>query len=75
MPRTRILRVPSPCLVVMVGLNAAVAFVHITLVGGRSPDPALFAVGSALLGLSVLFALALTVVLGAFFNSRGAYWY
>jgi hypothetical protein len=32
----------------------------------------LFAAASALLGLNVLFALALTLMLGAFLNSRGA---
>src|SRR5262245_2920410 len=60
------------CLVTMVGLNAVVGYLHITLVGGHAPDAGSFVMGSALLALAVLFALALTVMLGAFFNSRGA---
>jgi ABC-2 type transport system permease protein len=58
-------------LLTMVGLQSAIAYVHIGLAGGRLPDAAPFAVASALLGLNVLFALALTLVLGAFLNSRG----
>jgi ABC-2 type transport system permease protein len=59
-------------LIAMVGLQSAIAYVHIGAVGGRLPDAGLFAGGSALLALSVVFALALTVMLGAFFSSRGA---
>jgi ABC-2 type transport system permease protein len=59
-------------LITMVGLQSAIAYVHIGAVAGRLPDAGLFAAGSVLLALSVLFALAMTVMLGAFLDSRGA---
>ena len=45
---------------------------HIGVVSGHWPDPALFAAGAALATVYVLFALALTLMLSAFCNSRGA---
>jgi ABC-2 type transport system permease protein len=59
-------------LVTMIALQSAIAYVHIGVAAGRLPDAGPFVVASALLGLAMLFAIALTVMLGAFFNSRGA---
>ena len=60
------------CAVIVVGLQAAVAYFQIGAVTGRCLDPTLFAAGAALIGLNVLFALSLTLMLGAFLNLRGA---
>jgi ABC-2 type transport system permease protein len=59
-------------LVTMIALQSAIAYLHIGIVAGRLPEAGPFVVASALLGLAMLFAIALTVMLGAFFNSRGA---
>lgn len=56
----------------VVTLQSAVAYVHIGVVSGTWPDPALFVTGSALVTLYVLFALSLTLMLGTLLNSRGA---
>jgi ABC-2 type transport system permease protein len=58
--------------VIVVGLQAAVAYVQIGTVSAFWPDATLFAAGSALIGLNVVFVLALSLLCGAFFNSRGA---
>jgi ABC-2 type transport system permease protein len=59
-------------LITMVALEAVIAYAHIGVVARQFPDLAAFAVGTAMLALAVMFALALTIMLGAFFNSRGA---
>jgi ABC-2 type transport system permease protein len=68
----KLVALAAGCAVIVVGLQAAVAYFQIGAVVGRWSDPALFAAGAALIGLNVLFALSLTLMLGAFLNSRGA---
>ena len=57
---------------IIVALQSVVAFVHIGVISGQWPDPALFAASAGLVVAYVLFALALTLMLGAFCKTRGA---
>lgn len=58
-------------LVTALVLPGSIAYLQISLAGGSLLDPLGFAASIGLIYLNLLFYLTLTIMLGAFFNSRG----